>query len=96
MNDARIRIPSIKGQTMRGANGKNYFLRAADMMNYFKRIWGAGRLMPRTSKMDYGIVFQDGFKYVTGHVDVFYNEKSGGHADSYFTSGAVNTYYWRR
>lgn len=57
--------------------------------------------MSRTSKMDYGIVFQSGFRGVTGHVDVFYNGYSGGGAYSYFTNAnheynTVKTYFWRR
>ena len=34
--------------------------------------------------MKNGIVFQNGLKDVTGHVDVFYNEVSGGAAYTYY------------
>ena len=85
MNSAGFKIPFIKGQTMCGRDGKNYFLRAADMRKYFIKLWGSPRIVGLPYLiMKNGIVFQNGLKDVTGHVDVFYNEVSGGAAYTYY------------
>ncbi len=53
------------------------------MRNYFLKIWGEPRIYSRPTKIKNGIVYQSGFSSVTGHVDVFYNERSGGEAYLY-------------
>lgn len=50
--------------------------------------------------MKNGIVFQSLFIGVTGHIDIFCNEKSGGSAYSYFWNldgkhGNIKTEYWK-
>lgn len=87
LNEAGFTIPYIEGQTMKGADNKNYFLRAIDMRNYFLKIWGEPRIYSRPTKIKNCIVYQSGFSDVTGHVDVFSDEKSG--------SGAY-LYYWNK
>ena len=85
LNETGMTIPYIEGQTMRGEGNKNYFLRAIDMKNYFLKIWGEPRIMSKPIIIKNGIVYQSGFINVTGHVDVFWDGKSG---------GAAYTYYW--
>lgn len=85
LNEAGITIPYIAGQTMKGEGNKNYFLRAIDMKNYFLKIWGEPRIMLKSVHIiKNGIVFQDGFTNVTGHVDVFLNKESCNGAKDYY------------
>lgn len=88
MNKAGLKIPYIPGQTSKGANGNNYFLRAVDMKAYFVRKWGIPRNYNRShSTLRNCIVYQNGFGGgVSGHVDVFYKGNSGGGAYAYFTN----------
>ena len=99
LNDTGINIPYIKGQTMKGANGKNYFLRASDMKNFFQKKWGVARTISKYLKIKNGIVYQSGFQGVTGHVDVFYNEISGGSAYRYYSDKKnypnIQTILWK-
>lgn len=83
LNEAGFAIPYIEGQTMKGADNKNYFLRAIDMRNYFLKIWGEPRTFSRPTKIKNGIVYQSGLSEVTGHVDVFSDRESGGGAYLY-------------
>lgn len=45
--------------------------------------------------MKNGIVFQNSLKDVTGHVDVFYNEVSGGAAYTYYNYPNTITEAWK-
>ena len=88
LNENGISIPYIPGQTMKGSDGKNYFLRAIDMKGFFLRIWGKPRTYSAPKyHIKNGIVYQSGFNGVTGHVDVFFNETSGGAAYLYYWNG---------
>ena len=85
MNKAGFKIPYIKNQTLKGSNGKNYFLRASDMKAYFERIWGAPRFHHRNfCELRNCIVYQTGFAGVSGHVDIFVNGNSASGAYNYF------------
>ena len=100
LNEIGIKIPYIKGQTFQGSNNKYYFMRAIDMKNYFVKIWGLPKVISRPNIMKNGIVFQSGFIGVTGHIDIFFNEKSGGYAYSYFWNldgkhSNIKTVYWK-
>ena len=88
LNENGISIPYIPGQTMKGSDGKNYFLRAIDMKGFFLRIWGKPRTYSAPKyHIKNGIVYQSGFNGVTGHVDVFFNATSGGAAYLYYWNG---------
>lgn len=55
------------------------------MRKYFIKLWGSPKIVGLPYFiMKNGIVFQNGLKDVTGHVDVFYNEVSGGAAYTYY------------
>lgn len=101
LNENGISIPYIPGQTMKGSDGKNYFLRAIDMKGFFLRIWGKPRTYSAPKyHIKNGIVYQSGFNGVTGHVDVFFNETSGGAAYLYYWNGDndhknIKTEIWR-
>ena len=84
LNECGILIPNIPGQTMQGAGNLNYFLKAADIRDYFIKIWGEPMSVSAPIKIKNGIVYQSGFVNVTGHVDIFVNGKSGGAAYSYY------------
>ena len=58
------------------------------------------KFLSRPNIMKNGIVFQSLFIGVTGHIDIFCNEKSGGSAYSYFWNldgkhGNIKTEYWK-
>ena len=96
-------IPYIKGQTRKGSDGKNYFMLAKDMRNWFHKIWGTPRVFHfgNGAILKNGIVAQSGFDPpITGHVEYFfmghdghydynrmYNSESG-----YMNSGAFDYY----
>lgn len=99
LNECGILIPEISGKTMKGAGDKNYFLRAADMKDYFLQIWGEPRFVHKSYTILNGIVFQSGFDEVSGHVDVFSDKSSGGLAKKYHTEienyGSIKTVIWK-
>lgn len=99
LNEVGITIPYIEGQTMKGEGNKNYFLRAIDMRNYFLKLWGEPRVFSLPARPLNGIVYQDGLKNVTGHVDVFWDKVSGGAAYTYYTDKEeyknVTTEFWK-
>ena len=57
LNESGIRVPYIYGQTIKGDNNRNYFIRACDMKRYFERIWGESRSLCRPTIIKNGIVF---------------------------------------
>lgn len=100
MNKSGLVIPYIQGKTIMGSNQMNYFIRASDMKKYFISLWGNPRIIARPTNVKNGIVFQNGFSGVSGHVDVFYKGRSGGAAYLYYwnTDGrhsSITTELWK-
>lgn len=91
-----LMIPEVNGQTLKGNDGRNYFMFAKDLRNYFYKKWGIPRVYDywkrKDIKLKNGIVYQTGLKNVTGHVDYFYQKES--HANVYYKRGAI-TELWK-
>lgn len=90
-----LKIPNIKGQTLKGNDGNYYFMFAKDMDAWLsqRRVWGNPRLYksPAKYKLMNGVVSQSGFKgTVTGHIEYFYNGHDGHKKDE---QGASFYYY---
>ena len=104
-----LMIPEVNGQTMKGNDGRNYFMFAKDLRNYFYKKWGAPRVFDHMKnsniKLLNGIVSQTGFADgITGHAEYFYNghdghwrpwkNKDNGGSLEYYESGAI-TELWK-
>lgn len=94
-----LKIPNIKGQTLKGNDGNYYFMFAKDMDAWLsqRRVWGNPRVYTNTSKFvpQNGVVSQTGFPSATGHVEYLYHgHDGGGHAFSFFKQGRL-TKLWK-
>jgi hypothetical protein len=96
-----IALPYIKGRTLKGDNG-NYFLKASWMKNYLRsHINTKGISVGKNHKViRYGIVFQEGFQGVSGHIDVVWNYKAAGTFFNRTLNGSLwntmNTIVWKK
>ena len=105
LNLAGIEIPFISGQTRKGNDGRNYFMFAEDMGNWFRQVWGQPRTYTNPNKYTpkNGVVYQSGFSGgVTGHVEYFYlgldghyKGLNGAGARDYYNQG-IKTELWKR
>lgn len=82
MNYAGMEIPEItstngfKYGTLKGGDGKNYLINAADMNLYISQTMdGSISVGNLHSSVINGIVYQNGFQNVSGHVDVVWQRK---------------------
>ena len=104
-----LMIPEVNGQTLKGNDGRNYFMFAKDLRNYFYKKWGIPRVYNYVKNpninLQNGVVSQSGFEgAITGHVEYFYkghdghwrpwkNKDNGGSLE-YYESGA-RTELWK-
>ena len=92
-------IPNIKGKTFAGAGGRYYFMQAKQMSNWLRRKLGNPKLFTYSSKkqLPNSIIFQEGFRDATGHVDVVFNGRSGGTAVTNYNDNKnkLKYYLWR-
>ena len=98
MNKSGLKIPCIKGITLKDKFGKNYFTLASDMIKYFNKIWGNGIVCNNKNiRLNNGITGQTGFTNASGHVDVVYNGKAAGgeHGAVYYYNEGAHTLIWK-
>lgn len=104
-----LMIPEVNGQTLKGNDGRNYFMFAKDLRNYFYKKWGIPRVYDYVKNpnlnLQNGVVSQSCFRgTTTGHVEYFYkghdghwipwkNKDNGGSLE-YYESGAI-TELWK-
>ena len=97
LNKAGWKIPKLP-TTYKGADGKYYFISAKEMYNYFRKEFGAPRYVPKGKSINYGITYQTGLRGVSGHMDIFCNGTSIGHAYLFHTGERYHntkTFLWR-
>ncbi len=98
MNKNGLKIPYIKGITLKDKFGRNYFTLASDMIKYFTKIWGEGIVCNnKYVALRNGITGQSGFTNASGHVDVVYNGKAAGgeHGAVYYYNEGAHTLIWK-
>ena len=71
-----IEIPE-SNSTIKGSNGY-YYASAEKMFRYLKQHINVKGIGVNHKTINYGIVYQEGFKNVSGHVDVVYGGKAAG------------------
>ena len=103
-----LKIPSNAPGVKRGKDGNYYFMFARDMADWLSQnnVWGAPRIYNifrnPNIKLQNGVVYQDGFSGVSGHMEYFYNgydgheviDKNSHGAHSYYNEGAL-TKLWK-
>ena len=79
LNKAGIKISYQKGVTFKGKNGENYIIKASKMFDYLKKYFGNPTVIMNgvSDRIHTAIFYQTGFKNVSGHVDVIYNNEVG-------------------
>jgi len=79
--------------------GRYYFMQAKQMSNWLRRKLGNPKLFTYSSKkqLPNSIIFQEGFRDATGHIDVVFNGRSGGTAVTNYNDNKnkLKYYLWR-
>ena len=103
-----LKIPSNAPGVKRGKDGNYYFMFARDMADWLSQnnVWGVPRIYnifrSPSIKLQNGVVYQDGFSGVSGHMEYFYNgndgheviDKNSHGAHFYYNEGAL-TKLWK-
>lgn len=90
-------IPHIEGNvTLEGAGGMHYFMKAKNMKLWLEKIYGSPvRIQYSSQKLPISLIFQGGFKNVSGHIDVIGGDgNSAGPALKYYTEYKNNLKYY--
>ena len=97
LNKAGFKVPYVRGKTLKGGDGRNYFLKASEMAKYLRKWY-----LCTASKSHYaknGIVFQHPIpiwvqQNISGHVDVVYRNNWASHCrDEHYRGGAPGIDY---
>ncbi len=107
LNKSGVAIPALKGQTVTGADGKNYFFRVKDVITYLTQRWGKPDLIMQYPPSGGGAVSNQkgvilfeiaGWQDAAGHATLW--SGTGCYDHCYFNEpGATyktnNAHFWR-